>query len=254
MTELRRPSGYEAWTQVTRVRPDGALRGNALFTGAWPRPPDDVVSAQMMKRVRALVTFLAGLVLGGALVYTVLSYKHSSGPFRGDTGRLQGRSAAWAQPLASQRLHNFHRVSEQLYRGAQPDRDGVLELEQLGIRTIINLRLSSSDRKLVEGTGLVPVDIPAEPWDLEEADMVAFLRVATDATRTPVFVHCSHGADRTGAMTAIYRIVAQGWDKEEAIREMTQGGFGYHTLWDNLPTTLRKLDVPALKAKLAAQP
>jgi protein tyrosine phosphatase (PTP) superfamily phosphohydrolase (DUF442 family) len=206
----------------------------------------------MMKRRRALTTFFAGMTLGGAVVYTVLSYKHSSGPFRGDTGQLERPSSAWAEPVASQRLHNFHRVSDQLYRGAQPDRDGVLELRKLGIKTIVNLRLSSSDRKLVEGTGLVAVDIPAEPWDLEEADIVAFLRVVADPASAPVFVHCSHGADRTGAMTAIYRIVVQGWDKEEAIREMTHGGFGYHTLWDNLPATLRKVDVVALKAKIAA--
>ena len=79
--------------------------------------------------------------------------------------------------------------------------------------------------------------------------MLAFLRVVADPARVPVFVHCSHGADRTGAMTAAYRVVVQGWDKEEAIREMIQGGFGYHTLWDNLPATIRKLDVPALKPR-----
>lgn len=205
----------------------------------------------MMKHLRALAIFVAGMILGGALVYTVLSYKHSSGPFRGDPGQLEGRSAAWAEPVASQHLHNFHRVSDQLYRGAQPDRDGVLELQKLGIKTIVNFRLSSSDRKLVEGTSVVAVDIPAEPWNLEESDIVAFLRVVADPAAAPVFVHCSHGADRTGAMTAIYRIVVQGWDKEEAIREMTHGGFGYHTLWDNLPATVRKVDVGALKAKMA---
>ncbi len=126
----------------------------------------------------------------------------------------------------------------------------MLELEQMGIRTIVNLRLTSSDRALLAGSSLGTVDIPAEPWDLEAADVLAFLRVVTDPARVPVFVHCSHGADRTGAMTAAYRVVVQGWDKEEAIREMTLGGFGYHTLWDNLPATIRKLDVAAVKAKL----
>jgi tyrosine-protein phosphatase SIW14 len=201
--------------------------------------------------MRTLAAFISGVVLGGTLVYGVLSYKHSSGPFRGDMGRIEGRSLTWAKPLVSQRVRNFHQVSDQLYRGAQPDRKGFLELEKLGIKTIVNLRLSSSDRMLVEGTSLVPVDIPAEPWVLEEAEVVAFLRVVSDPAKLPVFVHCSHGADRTGAMTAIYRIVVQGWDKEEAIREMTQGGFGYHSIWDNLPATLRKLDVTSLKTKIA---
>jgi tyrosine-protein phosphatase SIW14 len=202
-------------------------------------------------RIRTLATFLAGALLGGTLVYGVLSYKHSAGPFRGDRRQSEGRSPAWAKPLASPRLHNFHQVSEQLYRGAQPDRDGFLELEKLGIKTVVNLRLTSSDRKLLAGTALVPVDIPAEPWDLEEPDVLAFLRVVSDPARVPVFVHCSHGADRTGAMAASYRVVVQGWDKAEAIREMTEGGFGYHTLWDNLPATIRALDVEHLKTKLA---
>lgn len=201
-------------------------------------------------RIRSLATFLAGAVLGGALVYGALSYKHSTGPFRGDRGRIEGRHAAWAKPLASQSLRNFHQVSGELYRGAQPDRHGFVELERLGIKTVVNLRLTSSDKKLLEGTSLSPVDIPAEPWDLEEPDILAFLRVVVDPVRVPVFVHCSHGADRTGAMVAIYRVVLQGWDKEGAIREMTEGGFGYHTVWDNLPATIRKLDVAAVKAKL----
>ncbi len=201
-------------------------------------------------RRRSLTTFVAGALLGGALVYGVLSYRHSTGPFRGDRGQMARRDPAWAKPVASQNLHNFHQVSEQLYRGAQPDRPGVLELERMGIRTVVNLRLTSSDRALLAGSSLGTVEIPAEPWDLEAADVLAFLRVVTDPARVPVFVHCSHGADRTGAMTAAYRVVVQGWDKEEAIREMTLGGFGYHTLWDNLPATIRKLDVAAVKAKL----
>ena len=182
-------------------------------------------------------------------MYGVLSYKHSSGPVRGNRGPTGERNPGWAKPLASQNLHNFHQVSGDLYRGAQPDRHGFLELERLGIKTVVNLRLTSSDKKLLEGTSLVPVDIPAEPWDLEEPDVLAFLRVVGDPARVPVFVHCSHGADRTGALVAIYRVVVQGWDEEEAIREMTEGGFGYHTLWDNLPATLRKLDVAAIKSK-----
>jgi len=204
-------------------------------------------------RIRSLATFLAGAVLGGALAYGALSYKHSTGAFRGDRGRIEGRDPAWAKPRVSQSLRNFHQVSGDLYRGAQPDRHGFRELERLGIKTVVNLRLTSSDRKQLEGTSLVPVDIPAEPWDLEEPDILAFLRVASDPARVPVFVHCSHGAERTGAMAAIYRVVVQGWDKEEAIREMTEGGFGYHTVWDNLPATLRKLDVAGLKSKLAAR-
>jgi len=35
----------------------------------------------------------------------------------------------------------------------------------------------------------------------------------------PVFLHCLHGADRTGAMCAIYRTTMEDWSNKEAIKE-----------------------------------
>ena len=87
-------------------------------------------------------------------------------------------------------------------------------------------------------------------WRAETEDMVRFLRVVTDPARRPVFVHCVHGADRTGLMAAVYRVAVQGWSKDEAIREMTPGGYGFHPIWKNIPAALRKLDVERLKAKV----
>ena len=185
--------------------------------------------------------------MGGAIVYAVLSYKHSTGPFVGDVRQTADRPLSWAQPLAVPPLKNFYKVSDDLYRGAQPTREGFLALERLGVKTDVNLRLGGSDADLVAGTGIVQVEIPAEPWELENEDVVAFLRVVADRSKLPVFVHCSHGADRTGAMTAIYRVAIQGWTKDEAIAEMTRGGFGYHAIWENLPAFIRALDVDAAK-------
>ena len=80
-------------------------------------------------------------------------------------------------------------------------------------------------------------------WNTEVKDVVHFLQIVTDSSRTPIFVHCQHGADRTGTVCAIYRITIQGWSKDEAIEEMTKGGFGFHGIWQNLPDYIRKLDV-----------
>ena len=52
-------------------------------------------------------------------------------------------------------------------------------------------------------------------------------------------------------MTAIYRIVEQGWSKEDAIAEMTQGGFGYHPIWSNLIRYIENMDVAEIKRKVA---
>ena len=164
------------------------------------------------------------------------------------------RPAQWAQPVEGHPgLPNFHRVSDILYRGAQPDEEGFAELKRLGIKTVVNLRSLHSDRSECEEEGLDYVKISAQAWDAEEEEVVDFLRIVADPERRPVFVHCQHGADRTGMMVAVYRLVEQGWSKEDAIREMTEGGFGYHTIWEGLIEYLRDLDVDALRQKVDAR-
>jgi hypothetical protein len=48
-------------------------------------------------------------------------------------------------------------------------------------------------------------------------------------------------------MTAVYRIAVQGWSKEEAIREMKDGGFGFHGIWQNLVAWIDSLDFETIK-------
>jgi len=48
-------------------------------------------------------------------------------------------------------------------------------------------------------------------------------------------------------MCALYRIAVQGWTKDEAIREMTEGGFNFHAVFDNLPEWIQKLDIESIK-------
>jgi protein tyrosine/serine phosphatase len=66
----------------------------------------------------------------------------------------------------------------------------------------------------------------------------------------PVLIHCWHGADRTGVVAAVYRMALQGWDKDAARHEMFRGGFGYHTLWRNIPGYLARVDADAMRAAL----
>jgi len=153
----------------------------------------------------------------------------------------------WAEPLELPGLPNLHKVSDELYRGAQPTAEGMKQLEKLGVKTVVNLRFLLSDRDELKGTALAYEHINMVTFHAEAADAVAFLRIVTDPNRTPVFVHCHHGADRTGTMCAVYRIAVQGWSKEEAIEEMTQGGFGHHPIWKNLPRFIRKLDIDQIK-------
>ena len=88
-----------------------------------------------------------------------------------------------------------------------------------------------------------------DAWNVKEDDAVRFLQLATDKARQPVFVHCQHGADRAGAMCAVYRVAVDGWTKQQAIDEMTQGGFGFHSIWSNLITFVNGINVERVKGK-----
>lgn len=160
---------------------------------------------------------------------------------------IADRPETWAQPVELPGVPNLYRVSGELYRGDQPTPQGMQNLKKLGLRTIINLRSFHSDRDETIAAGLAYEHIYMKPWHPEEDEVVHFLKIVTDPKRTPVLVHCKHGADRTGTMIAVYRIAVQGWSKIEATREMTQGGFGYHPIWSLLPIWVQTLDIDRIK-------
>lgn len=57
------------------------------------------------------------------------------------------------------------------------------------------------------------------------------------------------GADRTGAVMAMHRIVVQGWKKEDALREMREGGF--HFGIEAFARYVESADIVKLRARLA---
>jgi protein tyrosine phosphatase (PTP) superfamily phosphohydrolase (DUF442 family) len=158
-----------------------------------------------------------------------------------------GRSPRWAIPVSRPGLENFFRVDSGLYRGAQPDRQGMQELHAMGVRTVVNLRSLHSDRDEMEGLPLQYEHIHMQAWYPEDEDVVRFLRVATNPANQPVFLHCQHGADRTGTLIAVYRVAVQGWTKDEAIDEMMRGGYGFHGIWTNLTDYVRDLDIERIR-------
>lgn len=169
------------------------------------------------------------------------------------SGAQTNRPPSWATPMAMDGVPNLHRVSDVLYRSAQPTDAGMQRIKELGIKTVVNLRSYHSDRDEMDHTGLGYEHLYMKTWHPERKEAVRFLQIVTDPERAPVLVHCQHGADRTGTMCAIYRIVVQKWTKEEAIREMREGGFGFHEVWSNLPKWIDELDVEALKKESIPQ-
>lgn len=235
-------------------RRDGAGKGGQAAARAGGG--GDALPARRRRWIALGVAVAVAVVAGGAAYFWPFLGPHLAG--RAPPGRRPGGAAAtrparqWARRLDAPPLANFHQVSEDLYRGAQPDAAGMTRLKDMGIRTVVNLRALHSDRDKAGGAGLEYVHIPVNPFDPDEEEVAAFLRVVRDPARRPVFVHCQRGIDRTGLMCAAYRIAVCGWSKEEAIDEMTHGGFGYDQVFRNIVEYLWRLDVEKLSRTGAA--
>ena len=122
----------------------------------------------------------------------------------------------------------------------------------MGVKTVINLRGFHSDDDLDADSGLRLVRLAINTWAMDEEDILEGLRLIEESPG-PVLVHCQHGADRTGALLAAYRMVVQDWPRQNALAEMLEGGYGYHPIWGNLLTLLEQLDIAAVKARLSSQ-
>lgn len=159
-----------------------------------------------------------------------------------------GRPENWAVPIELPGVGNLHRVNETLYRSGQPTKEGMIILkEKFGINTVINLRVFHSDADEVMGTGLLNEELSVKTWHIEDEDVVRVLKLIRNRENGPFLIHCHHGADRTGLMSAMYRIVEQDWPKDEAINEMVDGGYGFHPTWANIIKYIRNVDVKRIK-------
>jgi protein tyrosine/serine phosphatase len=156
----------------------------------------------MLEKRNALVGLVAALVLLG----------------------LVGLGIAGDRGVPAQNgILNFGRVSERLYRGAEPDTAGVNNLRKLGVATIIDLRMEKEVRAGeatdAAASGITYTNVPLKglgrPKDKDIAQVLALI----EASSGPVFVHCEHGCDRTGTVIACYRMKHDRWTAKAAQQE-----------------------------------
>ncbi len=165
------------------------------------------------------------------------------------TPSIRSRPIEWAQPVLEPKLKNFHKVDDRLYRSSQPDDDEMKTLAKAGFTDILNLRDFHDDDDEAEHTTLKlhRVKMNAGSIDIKEVkDALKFIAAA----KGPVLVHCWHGSDRTGCVCAFYRMIYQGWTKEQSLAEMRDGGYGFHECYDEIIKLIQDSDIDALRTEL----
>jgi protein tyrosine/serine phosphatase len=171
-------------------------------------------------------------------------------------------SPSWAaDDLSGVPIERFQQVDERLYRGAQPTEAGFRRLKELGVRTVVNLRMEpdakrTNEKQIVESLGMRYIGLPVEDGNfftrsrrIPDDAIRGFFSIVTAAENGPVFVHCHRGADRTGAVMAFYRIARQGWDSQRALKEARE--IGLRSWYRGLQDQIAQFSSVALELILA---
>ncbi len=114
-----------------------------------------------------------------------------------------------------------------ILRGGQSTDAGWTWLKNAGITNIVKLNeaTESSDRAGV-ALGLTLCYFP-----INLVDQLVFrpryddVMEAVNNIQPGTYIHCEHGQDRTGLVVGCYRVLKQGWKKDDAWAEMLQHGF-----------------------------
>jgi protein tyrosine/serine phosphatase len=137
---------------------------------------------------------------------------------------------ARASAKADLPIERFSEVSPGIYRGARPDQAGLQYLA--GLKVQYDLDLEDNDAAVASEAGVVPalgIALEKEPlsgfWAPNDAQVDRILAYVADPSHRPLFIHCTHGEDRTGLIVGLYRILYEHVDPKTAYQEALDHGF-----------------------------
>ncbi|MBK9294735.1 MAG: tyrosine-protein phosphatase [Oligoflexia bacterium] len=133
------------------------------------------------------------------------------------------------------KIERLQNVTPGIWRGSQPTaKADFTQLQQMGIKTIINLQWDSSvetEREIAKSLGIKFINVPmrAREWPKDE-DIKKIFNELLNEQNHPVFLHCRQGKDRTGLIFALFRVEVQGWKPWRAYKEWLELGFAQKAL------------------------
>lgn len=167
-----------------------------------------------------------------------------------DNGSKAVQSERWATPVKHDA--NLYRIDDKLYRSEQPVAEDGEAIVKLGIQSVINLRFfDRNDDDHLKAYSLTLLNRPLLSWSIKPKEIAEILYLIEKQQQNgAVLIHCYHGADRTGLIAGMYRIIYQGWPVEEAKAEMQHGPYGYHSIWKNIAKLFTEEKVKQVKTHL----
>jgi len=132
--------------------------------------------------------------------------------------------------MSLDQIYNFRALSANLLTSGQPTALQMAEIARIGVQTVINLALPTSDNalpdeeSLVRSLGMEYIHIPVEWEHPTQTDLGRFLEIMQTQAGRKLLVHCAANY-RASCFVALWRILHQGWSREPALAEM-------HQIWD----------------------
>lgn len=127
-------------------------------------------------------------------------------------------------------MKNFHKITDNLYRGAAPNEHDLKHLKNIGVERIVSLdeKTGESIDALCHALNLehVKVYFNLLPHVKKNIDDVSEMNWKDILLSKPTFLHCLHGKDRTGFVSALVKIKYLGVPASDAIKEAFKYGFG----------------------------
>ena len=123
---------------------------------------------------------------------------------------------------------NVHRVSEGVWRSAQPAPHHLRAAKARGIRTILNLRGRRDtcgsyilERDACQRLGLTLVDFPIRSRAFLDKPTLHAAAELFQRIEYPMLMHCKSGADRAGLMATLYLHLHEGMPLKRAMSHLS---------------------------------
>lgn len=128
---------------------------------------------------------------------------------------------------------NYAKITDNVSRSAQPQKDDFTWLKNHGVTDVINFRtmgvagVDFDEKTTVENLGMKYHNIPTHTRVPKDSQVFEFLNLVDSITANDgkVHIHCKAGADRTGMYSFIYKSIKNIGSTAENVMEWINRGY-----------------------------
>ena len=123
--------------------------------------------------------------------------------------------------------HNFHKVSDDVYRANQPSPSNLRFYKEKGIKAVLNLRgftqqsYALFEENSCKNLGLDLISVPLSGSSAPQPEKLLEIIDIMEKIPKPFVLHCKSGADRAGLVSAMYLIVQKKLSVTEAKKQLS---------------------------------